>query len=198
MHQEDSMIRKFSQCLFGILATLTLFFQSDNNSVFALSKLQEINPPLKELVVTADEMKKHADLSASFDVTDEISDICPYDCVKIIWGTTSDKLTLMMMQFNTPEQAQNASQNLHSIFQTFGNKYIVFSENNSQWSGQLYSSRNKFQWATADAQGPILIFSSYRKVLNGFVADIDGYYYRNMVESLTSIQKQKLQDAGYK
>ena len=192
------MTRKILQSLFGILVTLALFFQSDSNSAFALSKLQEIYPPLKEVVVTADEMKKHADLSASFDVTSEISDICPYDCVKVIWGTTSEKLTLVMIQLNTPERAENASKNLHSIFQTFGDRYFVFSENNSQWSGELHSSRNKFQWAAADTQGSILIFSSYRKVLNGFVADIDGYYYRNMVESLISIQKQKLQDVGYK
>ena len=140
-------------------------------------------------------MKEHADLSVSFDVTSEISDICPYDCVKVIWGTTSDKLTLVMIQLSTPDQAEKASQNLQSIYQSFGNKYFSFSENNSQWSGELLSQKYKAQWAAVDTQGSILIFSSYRKVLNGFVADIDGYFYRNMVESLTSIQKQKLHQA---
>ena len=191
------MRRKNWQGLFGILVTIALFFQLNDNPAFALSKSQETYPPLKELVVTADEMKEHADLSVSFDVTSEISDICPYDCVKVIWGTTSDKLTLVMIQLSTPDQAEKASQNLQSIYQSFGNKYFSFSENNSQWSGELLSQKYKAQWAAVDTQGSILIFSSYRKVLNGFVADIDGYFYRNMVESLTSIQKQKLQEVGY-
>jgi hypothetical protein len=192
------MIRKNWQSLFGILALITLFFQSNNHPALALSKSQVTYPPLRELIVTANEMKEHADLSASFDVTSELSDICPYDCVKVIWGTTSEKLTLVMLQLSSVDQAEKASQNLQSIYQVFGDKYFSFSENNSQWSGELHSSKNKFQWAAVDTQGSILIFSSYRKVLNGFVADIDGYFYRNMVESLTSIQKQKLQDAGYK
>jgi hypothetical protein len=193
------MFRKVQQRLLLSVIIAALCFYLSNNSALALSQYQSTYPPLKDLVVSPDEMKKFTDFATPNDVTDEISELCFYDCVKMTWGTTSDGLTLLMVRFSSAVVAEKSAQNLRAIYQSFGDKYYSFSDpkNSAQWSGQLHPSRNKFQWVASDTQGSVLIFSSYRKVLNNFVADIDGSYYQDMVESMTRVQKQKLKEAGF-
>jgi len=186
--------------LFLSVLVVALLLPFGNHPARALSRYQTAYRSLKDLVVTPEEMKKYTDLSTPSDVTKEISEACFYDCVKMKWGTNTNGLTLLMIRSSNSANAEKSAQNLRAIYQSFGDNYRSYSDSKdgTKWSGELHSSNNnKLQWVSVDTQGPVLIFFSYRKVLSEFVADIDAYFYQNLVESLTSVQKQKLRDAGY-
>ncbi|MCE7858442.1 MAG: hypothetical protein DPW18_17850 [Chloroflexi bacterium] len=193
------MNNKIRQIMFVSCILLAFLLQIGNNSALALSPCPISVLALKDLVVTPDEMKEWGDFSRPHDVTNEIADMCLHDCVKVTWGTTSDRLVLLMIRLKNPLNARRAAKSLQETYQSFGDRFLPYpnTENETQWSGWVQYSKDKFQWVAGDTQGSVLIFISYRKILNQFVADIDGGFYMDMVQSLTRIQKEKLREAGF-
>ncbi len=193
------MIKNTCQVLFVSFIFFALFLQIGSNTALALSQSENSSPPLKNLIFTPDEIKKWEIFTKPHDVVSEISDICFHDCVKVTWGTTSNRLTLLMIRSNSSTNAEKSAQSLREIYQSFGDRFLLYenSENDTQWSGMVHYPGKKFQWVACDTQGSVLIFISYRKVINYFMAEIDGSFYTEMVQSLTSVQKQKLQAAGF-
>jgi hypothetical protein len=191
------MIKILSKILLTVYILLIVLLPNTNNLVLAQS--EDELPALESLVVSDDEISKWAGFSNPINATREIDNVCYYDCVKMVWGSSDTMLSLVMIRLKSPEDAQKALQNLWDLYQSFGNVFYLYDklENNNQWSGYAHFSRNKFQSVASGSQGSVIIFVSHRIIIRYSGGDLDAGFYRNLVESMRNTELQKLQDAGY-
>lgn len=171
--------------------------------------------PLASVIVTLDDLNSKA-LGGPFTVTEEkvwvidrsgeLSKRCPVDCAKFVWYTPVRyywpdgyrRLTIVLIEMGTDQEARMASMKLYQQLQgiksrdfydyTSGPDWQVLQMPENTWA--LYNGT----YSIGTSYGPVLIFLSMK--MRGFY-DVDGIGEIYTLTDLVRIQLEKLEQSRY-